>query len=87
MINEMIFILKSAIITIVHPLLREVIIVLHWTRPFSCFIGFAHSRLFFCRFDVLSFDALSVSRSEVMRLCNEVASLLTYSITHFFVVG
>ena len=83
----MIFILKSAIITIVHPLLREVIIVLHWTRPFSCFIGFAHSRFFFCRFDVLSFDALSVSRSEVMRLCNEVASLLTYSITHFFVVG
>ena len=68
MINEMIFILKSAIITIVIPLLREVIIVLHWTRPFSCFIGFAHSRLFFfCRFDVLSFDALSVSRSEVMR--------------------
>ena len=69
MINEMIFILKSAIITIVIPLLREVIIVLHWTRPLSCFIGFAHSRLFFffCRFDVLSFDALSVSRSEVMR--------------------
>ena len=31
--------------------------------------------------------SLSVSRSEVMRLCNEVASLLTYSVTHFFVVG
>ena len=67
MINEMIFILKSAIITIALPLLREVIIVLHLTRPFSCFIGFAHSRLVFfvCRFDVLSFDALSVSCSEV----------------------
>ena len=68
----MIFILKSAIITIALPLLREVIIVLHWNRPFSCFIGFAHSRFFFfffwffSRFDVLSFDALSVSRSEVM---------------------
>ena len=65
MINEMIFILKSAIITIVHPLLREVIIVLHWTRPFSCFIGFAHSRLFF----VVSMFCLSMlCRSPVQRL-------------------
>ena len=55
------------------------ILMFHWVRPFTV--------VFFCRFDVLSFDALSVSRSEVMRLCNEVASLLTYSITHFFVVG
>ena len=80
------FYLKSAIITIVHPLLREVNIVLHWTRPwaFSCFIGFAHSRLFF----VVSMFCLSMlCRSPVQRLCNEVASLLTYSITHFFVVG
>ena len=67
MINEMIFILKSAIITIVIPLRREVIIVLHWTRPFSCSLGSPIHGCFFCRFDVLSFDALSVSRSEVMR--------------------
>ena len=54
------------------------ILMFHWVRPFT---------VVFCRFDVLSFDALSVSRSEVMRLCKEVASLLTYPITHFFVVG
>ena len=50
------------------------ILMFHWVRPFT---------VVFCRFDVLSFDACS----ELMRLCNEVASLLTYSITHFFVVG
>ena len=69
---------------IVLPWLREVIIVLHWTLPFSCFIGFAHSQLFF----VVSMFCLSMlCRSPVQRLCNKVASLLTYSVTHFFVVG
>ena len=54
------------------------ILMFHWVRPFT---------VVFLSFRCFVFRCMSVSRSEIMRLCNEVASLLTYSVTHFFVAG
>ena len=67
--------------------------ILCWEKRLLCYIGLVHSHVSLgspihgCFFVVSMFCLSMLCRSPVQRLCNEEASLLTYSITHFFVVG